>query len=130
MTSQQKTFTKKLNKLFEIHKLNSSQVVELSGISPGYLSQLRTGSVTNPTLDIIKKLAKCFQVSPAYFFDEEEIEEQTDDEQFLEQVALRSTILSPKAKKMALNMFLEIVDHIHSIEKNVLDGEFITDFED
>lgn len=39
--------------------------------SPAYLWQLRTGARDNPTVRHIEALARFFNVSPSYFFDEE-----------------------------------------------------------
>ena len=39
--------------------------------SPAYLWQLRTGAKDNPTMRHLEALARFFQVSPSYFFDEE-----------------------------------------------------------
>ena len=39
--------------------------------SPAYLWQLRTGAKDNPTMRHLEALARCFQVSPSYFFDDE-----------------------------------------------------------
>jgi transcriptional regulator with XRE-family HTH domain len=39
--------------------------------SPAYLWQLRTGVKDNPTIRHLQALARFFDVSPAYFFDEE-----------------------------------------------------------
>ncbi len=39
--------------------------------SPAYLWQLRTGARDNPTIRHIEALARFFNVSPSYFFDEE-----------------------------------------------------------
>jgi transcriptional regulator with XRE-family HTH domain len=40
-------------------------------ISAAYLWGLRTGAKDNPTMKHLQALARFFQVSPAYFFDEE-----------------------------------------------------------
>jgi transcriptional regulator with XRE-family HTH domain len=39
--------------------------------SPAYLWQLRTGVKDNPTMRHLEALARFFQVSPSYFFDDE-----------------------------------------------------------
>jgi len=39
--------------------------------SPAYVWQLRTGVKDNPTMRHLQALARFFEVSPAYFFDEE-----------------------------------------------------------
>ncbi|MDO8612832.1 MAG: XRE family transcriptional regulator [Dehalococcoidia bacterium] len=39
--------------------------------SPAYLWQLRTGAKDNPTMRHLEALARFFQVSPSYFFDDE-----------------------------------------------------------
>jgi ESX-1-secreted protein regulator len=39
--------------------------------SPAYLWQLRTGAKDNPTIRHLEALARFFNVSPSYFFDEE-----------------------------------------------------------
>lgn len=39
--------------------------------SPAYLWQLRTGAKDNPTMRHLEALARFFNVSPSYFFDEE-----------------------------------------------------------
>ena len=39
--------------------------------SPAYLWQLRTGARDNPTMRHLEALARFFQVSPSYFFDDE-----------------------------------------------------------
>jgi transcriptional regulator with XRE-family HTH domain len=43
--------------------------------SPEYVSQLRKGQRTNPTKHNLEALAAFFDVSPAYFFDDEKSEE-------------------------------------------------------
>ena len=39
--------------------------------SPAYVWQLRTGAKDNPTMRHLEALARFFQVSPSYFFDDE-----------------------------------------------------------
>lgn len=39
--------------------------------SPAYLWQLRTGAKDNPTMRHLEALARFFQVSPSYFFDDD-----------------------------------------------------------
>jgi len=39
--------------------------------SPAYLWQLRTGAKDNPTMRHLEALARFFEVSPSYFFDDE-----------------------------------------------------------
>lgn len=38
-----------------------------AGISAGYLSELRTGKVAAPRIDLVQKLADYFKVNPGYF---------------------------------------------------------------
>lgn len=76
------TFAEKLNRLFEVmHPVGAgpfstreiaARVKEQGGsISPAYLSELRNGIKTSPTLDRVIQLAQAFGVSAGYFTDPE-----------------------------------------------------------
>lgn len=51
-----------LKKWREYRKLSSSDVRDKAGVSTGYLSQLETGKVTNPSFAVIVKLCRLYSV--------------------------------------------------------------------
>lgn len=80
---QRPTLAEKINYLFatirpagrgEYSNAEVARAVEAaggSGVSAAYLSQLRHGVKTNPSMRMLEALARFFKVSPAYFFDDE-----------------------------------------------------------
>lgn len=77
-----KTVSEKLTRLFEVlhppggRELSTREVarrVKAQGgsISPTYISELKNGKKTNPSLDQVKWLAAAFGISAGYFTDDE-----------------------------------------------------------
>jgi transcriptional regulator with XRE-family HTH domain len=85
-------FAQRLEELFELRGLKADYVAHKVGISKAYLSRLRHGKATNPGFTIIQALAAVFDVSPAYFFGEE-------DSPKLEDIAMRASDLDDKGRK-------------------------------
>jgi transcriptional regulator with XRE-family HTH domain len=89
-------------------------------ISRAYLSYLRNGERTNPTLQHLQALARFFGVTPAYFFDDDvaaEIDAQLHVAVALRDagvraVALRAAGLSPKG----LHAVAAIIEEVRSLE--------------
>jgi transcriptional regulator with XRE-family HTH domain len=75
----QVTFAQKLNKLMEVIARENGKPMTAArfladftaktgaSISAGYLSELRTGKVSAPRIDLVDKLAAYFKVNPSYF---------------------------------------------------------------
>jgi transcriptional regulator with XRE-family HTH domain len=73
------TFAQKLNKLMEVFARENGRPMTAArfladftaktgaSISAGYLSELRTGKVSAPRIDLVDKLAVYFKVNPSYF---------------------------------------------------------------
>lgn len=53
----------RIKQLRKKNKLTLQKLSELSGVSNGYISDLENGKEQNPSLTILKKLAKAFGVS-------------------------------------------------------------------
>lgn len=82
-------------------------------VSTSYVWNLRKGKKRNPSRDKIEALARFFNVSPSYFFDEVDIKKTLQlDERLLEaindpkirEIALRALDLSKKNKELILAM--------------------------
>ena len=73
-TTNPNTFQERLNHLFTNSRATYRDVVDgTSGvIREAYLWQLRTGRAINPSYKVIAALAKYFNVSPGYFFGEDD----------------------------------------------------------
>ena len=73
-TTNPNTFQDRLNHLFSDTRATYRDVVDGTGgvIREAYLWQLRTGRAINPSYKVISALAKYFNVSPGYFFGEED----------------------------------------------------------
>jgi transcriptional regulator with XRE-family HTH domain len=54
---------------------NLRQLEKESGVSNAYISQLESGAQTNPTIDIIVKLAGALKTTPSRLLEEVEISE-------------------------------------------------------
>jgi transcriptional regulator with XRE-family HTH domain len=77
--SRHVTFAQKLNKLMEVIARENGKPMTAArfladftaktgaSISAGYLSELRTGKVSAPRIDLVDKLAAYFKVNPGYF---------------------------------------------------------------
>ena len=67
-------FQERLNRLFASTRATYRDVVDGTGgaIREAYLWQLRTGRAINPSYKVIAALASYFNVSPGYFFGENE----------------------------------------------------------
>jgi transcriptional regulator with XRE-family HTH domain len=94
--------------------------------STTYLWQLRTGRRDNPTKRHLEALAQFFQVSPAYFFDDEQSAKIAEELELLgalrdagvRNVALRAVTLSPAG----LDTINDMIDAIARREA-IRDGE-------
>jgi transcriptional regulator with XRE-family HTH domain len=73
-TSTPNTFQERLNHLFASTRVTYRDVIDGTGgvIREAYLWQLRTGRAINPSYKVIAALASYFNVSPGYFFGENE----------------------------------------------------------
>jgi XRE family transcriptional regulator of biofilm formation len=58
-----KTFGERLRAFRKARHLNQVQLAQAAGITQKYLSQLESGVYTNPTLELIDKLADALEVS-------------------------------------------------------------------
>lgn len=132
-----RTLAERLNWLFETvrrptgRKHTNKEVAEFcrnrtgESFSPEYISQLRKGQRDNPTKRNLEALAAFFEVSPAYFFDDERSEQiraQMDlaaalRDNDIRAVALRdlTTTLRDTAERMSLSDLQLVTDMIHSI---------------
>jgi transcriptional regulator with XRE-family HTH domain len=128
----------KIDKLFQVvRKANREQYShdevakacrEATGesFSTTYLWQLRTGRRDNPTKRHLEALAQFFQVSPAYFFDDEQSARIAEELELLgalrdagvRNVALRAVTLSPAG----LDTINDMIDAIARREA-IRDGE-------
>jgi transcriptional regulator with XRE-family HTH domain len=116
-----RTVAAKLTRLFEVlhppgdRELStreiSRRVKELGGsISPTYISELRNGKKTNPSLDQIKWLSAAFGVSAGYFTDDEvaervdaELDRLAAHQQNAELAALAEQAVSVRERTMSLD---------------------------
>lgn len=134
---QARSLAERLNWLFETvrrptgRKHTNKEVAEFcrnrtgESFSPEYISQLRKGQRDNPTKRNLEALAAFFEVSPAYFFDDERSEQiraQMDlaaalRDNDIRVVALRdlTTTLRDTAERMSLSDLQLVTDMIHSI---------------
>ena len=128
----------KIDKLFQVvRKTNREQYShdevaracrEATGesFSTTYLWQLRTGRRDNPTKRHLEALAQFFQVSPAYFFDDEQSAKIAEELELLgalrdagvRNVALRAVTLSPAG----LDTISDMIDAIARREA-IRDGD-------
>jgi len=116
-----KTMTEKLDFLFSTvlspdgDEYTYKEVAEGTKgvVSTSYVWNLRKGKKRNPSRDKIEALARFFNVSPSYFFDEVDIKKTLQlDERFLRaindprvrEIALRTLDLSEKNKEFILAM--------------------------
>lgn len=95
-------------------------------LSIGHISLMRSGGRPNPTYDVIKILAKVFEVEPSYFFDTPEQaaiaeaagEEEEEPAEKLEgetlQIALRATKLDEGSREVIRS----ILDYIEQQRQN------------
>ena len=127
------TFSEKLDHLF-FHKRKPDgkpytyvDVINAANgrLSIGHISLMRSGGRPNPTYDVIKILAKVFEVEPSYFFDtpeqavmaeaageEEEPAEKLEGETL--QIALRATRLDEGSREVIQS----ILDYIEQQKQN------------
>ena len=127
------TFSEKLDQLF-LHKRKPDgkhytyvDVIKAADgrLSIGHISLMRSGGRPNPTYDVIKILAKVFEVEPSYFFDtpeqavmaeaageEEEPAEKLEGETL--QIALRATRLDEGSREVIQS----ILDYIEQQKQN------------
>lgn len=121
-------FTKRLNQLFEEKRHpNGEQYREAevevgtmqlgSRVTVSYLSRLRSGSSSNPTFEKIGVLAKFFDVSPNYFFRE-------DEEPMPEQVSSARSEMAEIARRIQLveddemrSLFLDMLRLLEDAEQ-------------
>ena len=136
--SEPTSLAAKIDKLFQVvRKANREQYShdevakacrEATGesFSTTYLWQLRTGRRDNPTKRHLEALAQFFQVSPAYFFDDEQSARIAEELELLgalrdagvRNVALRAVTLSPAG----LDTINDMIDAIARREA-IRDGE-------
>ncbi|MEI8055113.1 MAG: helix-turn-helix domain-containing protein [bacterium] len=69
-----KNFAIILGKLIKHHSLSLQQLASIVGVTHSYLSKLINHRRTNPSIKIIEKISKIFQVSLAQLFGEQEID--------------------------------------------------------
>jgi transcriptional regulator with XRE-family HTH domain len=128
------TFAQLLNRLFEtIHApdrgpYTNAEVVALLdwAITPQYISKLRNGQSTNPTMEVIEGLARVFNVPPAYFFDTDLSAKILEELEFLaslrdagvKELALRAAELTPDGRAAVRS----VMEHIRSVEQRDADG--------
>lgn len=73
--SDESSIAKHLNLLFSVVRKENggeythAEVEDVTGLTAGYISHLRTGRRNNPTRQTIIKLAQFFRVPPAYFME-------------------------------------------------------------
>lgn len=67
-----------------------------------YISQLCSGTRDNPTMAVLEALAKFFDVSPAFFFDDEHSRRITD------QIELAVALRDPDTRSLALEMLAQL----------------------
>lgn len=58
----------KLKRLRETKKLSLTDLVKMTGITQGYLSELESGSKKNPGLKTVEKLAKALGIEGIFFY--------------------------------------------------------------
>lgn len=91
-------------------------------LTPVYVSQLRRGQRTNPTVGVLEALAWYFGVSPAYFFDDKlagRIEAELEvviamRRASVQQIALRAAELSEES----LRNLAVLIDHWRELERS------------
>lgn len=112
------TFAARLNRLFDTvyppgrDAHTSAEVIaalKAEGVtmSAPYLSQLRSGNRTNPSVATMAALANFFRIKPAYFTDDEYYEKLDKEltwlanmrDEGIRRIAARTVGLSPEAKK-------------------------------
>lgn len=64
---------KRLKELRLEASLSAKELSVLSGVTRSLISELETGKRQSTSIDTIAKLAKALQVSPAYFFETEQM---------------------------------------------------------
>ena len=67
-------FGTNLKAIMKQKEMNQIELAEKSGLGYSYLSQLMTGYRSNPSYDLIKKLANALDVKASELIDEEERE--------------------------------------------------------
>lgn len=78
-------------------------------LSTGYFSELRTGVVTNPRMDLVEALAEFFQISPSYFFPS------ADDDLNVERVRLLGSMRRANVTRLAARTDGLSADALHRI---------------
>jgi len=129
------SFSDRLNLLIKSKpgggEYQNSEIQDVTGISPGYLSQLRHGSVTNPSYNIIKAFCVFFGVEANYFFsdDEEAVHSAVtylkERDALLQRISSRTAQLSPEGKQALSDMFLEMINHVNRIEEGAVSRQQI-----
>ncbi len=116
MTETKDGFAERLNTLLELkRKPDGSQytqeevVQSAKGVmSRAYLWKLRTGRAKNPGFHIVQALADFFAVDINYFIAEKaagvEMINQAREDELVEQIAIRSSLLGREGKLALLNM--------------------------
>lgn len=109
-------FAGRLNTLLELKrkpdgsKYTQEEVVQSTQgvLSRAYLWKLRTGRAKNPGFHIVQALADFFEVDIRYFSAEEDagvkLIDQAREDALVEQITLRSSMLSREGKLALLNM--------------------------
>jgi transcriptional regulator with XRE-family HTH domain len=128
-------FARKLERLFDkIRKSDGTQYSNQEvadslggGTTPGHIWKLRKGVVKNPKYNMIKALVDFFEVSPGYFFcdDEEEVDPEVlhlakklGDDPGAKKIALRATgsLKRETERKIILSM-IEAIEKINQEEE-------------
>lgn len=111
-------FSARLNFLFDTIKkadgtLHSNrEVARVIGISPAYISRLRSGEMSNPGYDLVGKLAEFFNVPVSYFYETEGSEEENESKRIaVNNIALRASKLDDQGMAALLTM-LETIEQL------------------
>lgn len=113
MQNNGSSFATKLNQLFEEKRKpdgtrwSRKEVLErIPALTRIYLWRLQAGKVARPAYEIVTSLAELFQVSPSYFFEDDEVVEPSANSNPTEElrVLLRSFGLDHDAQKTVILM--------------------------
>ncbi len=116
MTETKNGFAEKLNTLLELKRkpdgtqYTQEEVVQASNgiLSRAYLWKLRTGRAKNPGFHVVQALADFFAVDINYFIVEKvagvEMINQARENELVDQIAIRSSLLGREGKLALLNM--------------------------
>lgn len=112
------TFARKLNKLFEQkvkpngNKYSPEDIQALTNkaVTASYVWRLLSGKADNPTYKVIKVLSEFFEISPAYFFEDDPTEDSKENkiDEFSKKLLNRSSSMETSEKDFILRMMEEI----------------------